>query len=233
MAEIIILAERRKARQERRATTSRRCHSSCWPPTWVSAPRSMPRSSKPLVGVTSVDVYDQRSGRGDQGGWPRRKRLRLKSAGYGSLKRGSPRCVLAPAGTLPPQTRKLAPAALPRGGAGLCCGRHGRRSIKRPKSKPIRAWTDTEMAAYEGRWPLGSKQWTAYALMLGVGTARVDVHKTTWTQVDAGGAGYTRNKTGVPVDIGLDSGLRAALDAAPRSHVCIVTTEFGREHGLS
>ena len=29
--------------------------------------------------------------------------------------------------------------------------------IKRPKSKPIRAWTDSEMAAYEGRWPLGTK----------------------------------------------------------------------------
>jgi integrase len=100
--------------------------------------------------------------------------------------------------------------------------------IKRPKSKPIRAWTDSEMAAYEGRWPLGTKQRTAYALMLGVGTARVDVHQMTWTQVDASGVGYTRNKTGVPVDIGMDTGLRAALDAAPRSHVCIITTEFER-----
>jgi integrase len=100
--------------------------------------------------------------------------------------------------------------------------------IKRPKSKPIRAWTDAEMAAYEGRWPLGTKQRTAYALMLGVGTARVDVHKMTWTQVDAGGVDYTRNKTGVPVNMGLDTDLRAALEAAPRSHICIITTEFGR-----
>ena len=28
--------------------------------------------------------------------------------------------------------------------------------IKRPKSRPIRAWTDSEMAAYEQRWPLGT-----------------------------------------------------------------------------
>jgi enterobacteria phage integrase len=100
--------------------------------------------------------------------------------------------------------------------------------IKRPKSKPIRAWTDSEMAAYERRWPLGTKQRTAYALMLGVGTARVDVHRMTWTQVDSAGVGYTRNKTGVPVDIGLDNSLRAALDAAPRSHMTIINTEFGR-----
>ena len=32
----------------------------------------------------------------------------------------------------------------------------------------------------------------------------------------------------MPVDIGLDDSLRAALDAAPRSHVTIINTEFGR-----
>jgi integrase len=64
--------------------------------------------------------------------------------------------------------------------------------------------------------------------MLGVGTARIDVHRMTWTQVDSGGAGYTRNKTGVAVDIGLDDILRQALDAAPRSHVTIINTEFGQ-----
>jgi integrase len=100
--------------------------------------------------------------------------------------------------------------------------------IKRPKSRPVRAWTDAEMAAFERRWPLGTKQRTAYALMLGVGTARIDVHRMTWTQVDSGGVGYTRNKTGVAVDIGLDDILRQALDAAPRSHVTIINTEFGQ-----
>jgi integrase len=100
--------------------------------------------------------------------------------------------------------------------------------IKRPKSKPVRAWTDAEMDAFERRWPLGTKQRTAYELMLNVGTARVDVHKMTWTQVDAGGVAYTRNKTGVPVDIGLATNLRAALDVTPRTHVTIINTEFGK-----
>jgi enterobacteria phage integrase len=100
--------------------------------------------------------------------------------------------------------------------------------IKRPKSKPIRAWTDAEMAAFESRWPLGKKQRTAYELMLNVGTARVDIHRMTWTQVDSRGIGYTRNKTGVAVDIGLGTGLRAALDATPRTHVTIINTEFGQ-----
>ena len=100
--------------------------------------------------------------------------------------------------------------------------------IKRPKTKEIRAWTDAELEAFERRWPIGTKQRTAYALMLNVGTARVDVHLLTWTQIDAGGVGYTRHKTGVAVDLGVTTELRSALDAASRDHVTVINTEFGR-----
>jgi integrase len=102
------------------------------------------------------------------------------------------------------------------------------KGIKRPKSKPIRRWREAEMAAFEDRWPLGTKQRTAYELMLNVGTARADVHLMTWTQVDAGGVEYTRSKSGEHVDIGMSAALRAALNATPRSHVTIINTEFGR-----
>jgi enterobacteria phage integrase len=100
--------------------------------------------------------------------------------------------------------------------------------IPRPKGKEIRAWTDAETAAFEGRWPIGTKQRTAYALMLYVGTARVDVHRMTWTQFEAGGVGYTRNKTGVAVDMGVHTELQRALAAADRSHVTIINTAYGR-----
>ena len=75
--------------------------------------------------------------------------------------------------------------------------------IKRPKSKPVRRWRDSEMAAFEARWPLGTKQRTAYELMLNVGTARVDVHMMTWSQIDTEGVQYTRSKSGEHVDIGM------------------------------
>lgn len=100
--------------------------------------------------------------------------------------------------------------------------------IKRPKTREIRAWTDAELAAFERRWPPGTKQRTAYALMLNVGAARVDVHLMTWTQIDLDGIGYTRQKTGVPVAIEMATELRQALDAAPRDHVTIINTEFGK-----
>ena len=100
--------------------------------------------------------------------------------------------------------------------------------IKRPKTKEIRAWTDAELFAFERRWPIGTKQRTAYALMLNVGAARTDVHRMTWAQIDIDSIEYTRRKTGVAVDIGIGTELRAALDAAPREHVTIINTEFGR-----
>jgi enterobacteria phage integrase len=100
--------------------------------------------------------------------------------------------------------------------------------IKRPKTKEIRAWTDAELSKFEARWPIGSKQRTAYALMLYAGTARVDVHRMTWRQVDAAGVGYVRNKTGVGVDLGLHSALQEALAASPRNHVTILNTEYGK-----
>ena len=100
--------------------------------------------------------------------------------------------------------------------------------IKRPKQKEIRAWTDAEMAAFERRWPVGTKQRTAYALMLNAGTARVDVHRITWTQIDHESVDYTRHKSKVPVQIGIAAELRKALDAAPREHVTVINTEFGK-----
>jgi integrase len=100
--------------------------------------------------------------------------------------------------------------------------------IKRPKTKEIRAWTDAELTKYEARWPIGTKQRTAYALMLYVGTARVDIHRMTWRQVDAAGVDYVRSKTGVGVDLGLHSELQKALAAAPHDHVTILNTQYGR-----
>jgi integrase len=102
--------------------------------------------------------------------------------------------------------------------------------IKRPKSGAIRAWTDAETAAFESHWPLGSKERTAYSLMLYVGAARADVHRMTWRQIDEATSGvtYTRSKTGVDVETDLHADLRRALDHAAQDHVTIINTAFGR-----
>lgn len=100
--------------------------------------------------------------------------------------------------------------------------------IKRPKGKEIRPWTTDELTAFENRWPLGTKQRTAYALMRYTGAARVDVHLMTWKQVENGEVSYTRSKTGVGVHLDLHSELRSALASTPRKHLTIINTEYGR-----
>jgi enterobacteria phage integrase len=101
--------------------------------------------------------------------------------------------------------------------------------IKRPKGKEIRAWTDAELAAFERRWSIGTKQRTAYALMLNMGTARIDTHLLTWHQVDTD-ATYTRHKTGVPVEMAVADDLQKALAATPRKHVTVINTEYGKPY---
>lgn len=100
--------------------------------------------------------------------------------------------------------------------------------IKRGKGKEIRAWREAECTAFEARWPHGTKQRAAYELMLNVGTARADVHLTTWAQADEEDFEYTRKKTGVPVIVAMASSLVMALAALPRRHVCILVTEWGK-----
>jgi hypothetical protein len=83
------------------------------------------------------------------------------------------------------------------------------------------------LAAYERRWPIGTKQRTAYALMLNMGTARVDTHLLTWNQVDEV-ASYARHKTGVAVEMAISEELQKALAAMPRKHVTVINTEYGK-----
>ena len=99
--------------------------------------------------------------------------------------------------------------------------------ISRPQGKEIRAWTDAEMAAFETRGPIGTKQRTAYALMLNMGTARIDTHTITWSQVD-NGACYRRRKTGVAVDMAVSDDLQRALAAMPRKGDYVLPTEWGK-----
>lgn len=104
--------------------------------------------------------------------------------------------------------------------------------IKRPKTNEIRSWTDAECAAFERRWPLGTKQRTAYAVMLWVGAARVDVHQITWPQLDQERARYTRSKTGISAEPKICGELQEVLNAASRNHITVINTEFGKPFSI-
>jgi enterobacteria phage integrase len=77
---------------------------------------------------------------------------------------------------------------------------------------------------------LGSKERTAYSLMLYVGAARADVHRMTWRQISEAESGvtYTRSKTGLGIEISLHPELRRALEHAARDHITVINTAFGK-----
>lgn len=100
--------------------------------------------------------------------------------------------------------------------------------IRRPKLKEIRAWTDEEIAQFAARWPIGTKQRLAFALMLYTGQRRSDVHRMTWADISGDTISVCQQKTGARVWIALHRDLAVVLAVAPREHLTIINTEFGR-----
>ncbi len=100
--------------------------------------------------------------------------------------------------------------------------------IKRPKTQEIRSWTDAEIALFERRWPIGTKQRLAFALMLYTGQRRSDVHRMTWTDVSEGSIRVVQQKTGRKLTIPLHRDLLGILAVGNRDHVTIINTEYGR-----
>jgi integrase len=100
--------------------------------------------------------------------------------------------------------------------------------IKRPKTQEIRSWTEAEIDTFEQRWPIGTKQRLAFALMLYTGQRRSDVHCMTWADVTEGTIRVVQQKTGRKLTIPLHHDLLEVLAAAERGHLIVINTEYGK-----
>jgi enterobacteria phage integrase len=100
--------------------------------------------------------------------------------------------------------------------------------IKRPKTKEIRSASESEIEAFEKRWPFGTKQRLAFALLLCTGQRRSDVHRMTWADVTERTIRVVQQKTGTKLTIPLHRDLLALLAIAEREHVTIINTSYGR-----
>jgi integrase len=100
--------------------------------------------------------------------------------------------------------------------------------IKRPKTREIRSWTDLEIETFEERWPIGTKQRLAFALMLYTGQRRSDVHRMTWSDVTGTSIRVVQQKTGRKLALPLHRELLTTLATADRDHATIINTERGR-----
>ena len=99
--------------------------------------------------------------------------------------------------------------------------------IKRPRTQEIRSWTDAEIQKFEHRWPIGTKQRLAFALMLHTGQRRGDVHRMTWADVSEETIRVLQQKTGRKLTIPLHRNLLEVVAVAARDHVTILNTQRG------
>lgn len=101
--------------------------------------------------------------------------------------------------------------------------------IKRPKIGKIRSWTDDEVAQFKARWPLGTKQRTAFHLFLNLGQRRSDVVRMAQTHITADQRiRIKQQKTGADLLVPLHRDTIEALDAFDMQHIVIITTEYGK-----
>jgi integrase len=100
----------------------------------------------------------------------------------------------------------------------------------------IHTWTDEEIAEFEARWPVGSRERTAFALLLYTGQRASDVKAMSWQDTDATAIYVVQGKTGEKLWIPRHPELARVLRAWPQGNGAILTTSFGKpfsDHGFS
>jgi integrase len=98
----------------------------------------------------------------------------------------------------------------------------------RPELIGHRAWTEDEIALYQQKWALGSRERLGYALALYTGQRRADVAAMGAGAYDGQGIAVTQEKTGAPLWIPVHPELKAAIDATPQPGPWLICTQYGR-----
>jgi len=89
-------------------------------------------------------------------------------------------------------------------------------------------WTEAELAAYEARWPLGTRERLAYALLLYTGQRGGDVARMRRQHIINGSIHVTQEKTGTELVLPIHAELRAALKAGPSDGLSLIGDKSGR-----
>lgn len=109
--------------------------------------------------------------------------------------------------------------------------------IKKFREGTYHTWTEAEIELFEARWPLGTRERTAFALHLFTGQRLGDVSRMTWRDYDAKAGtiavmqakSVTATSTeATKLTIPVHGRLRAVLEATPRTHLMILATAYGK-----
>jgi integrase len=89
------------------------------------------------------------------------------------------------------------------------------------------SWTEAEIAQFEGRHPIGSRQRLAFALLLYTGQRRGDVIRMGRQHLRDGMLSVRQEKTSAVLTIPVHAALSQAIAAIPREHLTFLTTSRG------
>jgi enterobacteria phage integrase len=89
-------------------------------------------------------------------------------------------------------------------------------------------WSDEELAAFETRWPLGTRERLAYALLLYTGQRVGDVVRMRRQDISNGYIDLVQQKTGTALAIPIHPRLHEALKAGPIKGMTLVGDQHGR-----
>lgn len=102
------------------------------------------------------------------------------------------------------------------------------RKIKYKKSG-FAVWTDADLAAYEARWPIGTRERLAFELLLMTGQRRGDVIRMGPRDIRDGGIEVRQGKTGTPLLVPIGAELQTAIDACQLIGTdTFLITQYGR-----
>lgn len=95
------------------------------------------------------------------------------------------------------------------------------------KTEGFHAWTDDEIDRFEMRWPIGTRERLAFAILLYTGLRRGDAAVLGRQHIRAGVISIRTAKSGVPVAIPVLSSLAEIISATRLGDMALIATESG------
>jgi integrase len=96
------------------------------------------------------------------------------------------------------------------------------------KTDGFRTWTEEDIAAFQARHPVGTRERLALALLVNTAQRRGDVVRMGRQHIRNGLIEVKQQKTGTKLAIPIHPDLQAVLDATPSGHLTFLTTAFGK-----
>jgi len=98
----------------------------------------------------------------------------------------------------------------------------------RYRSEGFHSWTEDEIARFEAKWPVGTRERLAFDLLLYTGQRSGDVRRMTAGQVGGGFISVRQEKTDEQLEIPIHSALQTSLDACKSGHLLLLPTQYGQ-----